>query len=121
MLPTGKMRPRERPVVAAQRELDEEVNCGLSDARLLEFEDVEFWGRRHTTFIVGGICGVAPEPDLREIIDAAFFPLSDLPESISDPTRARLERWRLRSSIPFAVPAFIRIDYVREQMNVQHP
>lgn len=119
MLPAGRMKRREAPLAAAQREVNEEINCELSNMSLLEFEDTEFWGRRHTTFIVGGLSRGAPEADLREIEEAAFFSLSSLPASTSKPTVARLERWRLRNSIPFPVPAFVRVDYVRERVGQQ--
>jgi len=112
MLPGGRMKRSEAPVPAAQRELGEEVSCDLENARLLEYEDTEFWGKRYTTFIVGGRSSVTPSPDLREIEEAAFFPLSALPESTSEPTRVRLERWRLRNSFSFPVPAFVRLDYL---------
>lgn len=121
MLPAGKMNRREHPLAAAEREIEEEVRCKLSAVRLLEFEDTEFWGRRHTTFIVAGTCGVTPDPDLREIDEAAFFHLSDLPASMCDPTRSRLERWRERCSIPFEVPAFVRLEYVQNQIERQIP
>jgi 8-oxo-dGTP pyrophosphatase MutT (NUDIX family) len=108
------MKRRESPTAAAQREIEEEVNCKLVAPRLLEFEDTEYWGRRYTTFVVGAFCGMSPEPDLREINEAAFFSLTDLPEPISEPTRARLERWRQRSNVSFEVPAFVRVDYVQK-------
>jgi ADP-ribose pyrophosphatase YjhB (NUDIX family) len=115
MLPAGKMKPKEAPLKAARRELNEEIKCDLVSCALIEFEDTEFWGRRHTTFIVGGLTHVTPEPDLREISEAAFFPLSDLPRSTNLPTLARLERWQLRRSIPIPIPPFVRVEYVRQR------
>lgn len=119
MLPAGQMKRDETPIGAAQREIDEEVGCKLSAVRLLEFEDKEFWGRRHTTYIVAAESNTPPEPDLREIEEAAFFPLSDLPESLNDPARARLDRLRVRDGIPFAVPPFVRVDYVKARYEGQ--
>jgi hypothetical protein len=96
--------------------MHEEVNCRFSSLELIEFVDTEWWGRRHTTFIVGAVCGAAPDPDLREIEEAAFFPLAQLPPSTSEPTRARLERWLARVSLPYQVPPFVRPEYVRARI-----
>ena len=117
MLPSGRMKQDEAPVEAARREMQEEVKCELSESSLLEFEDTHFWGRRYTTFIVSGQSHVLPEPDLREISEAAFFSISNLPPSTSMPTRVRLERWRERQSMPIHVPAFVRLEYVQQRMN----
>lgn len=116
MLPAGRMGRRERPTVAAGRELHEEVNCVLENARLVEFEDASYWGRRYRTYIVGGVTRVVPQADLREIEEAAFFPLFELPETVSEPTLARLERWQLRNSLALPVPAFIRHDYLKAHL-----
>jgi 8-oxo-dGTP pyrophosphatase MutT (NUDIX family) len=113
MLPAGKLDRGEAPLAAARRELREEVGCVLHKARILEFEDTRFWGRTSRTFIVGGFSAAVPMADGREIEEAAFFPLWNLPESVSEPTLVRLQRWELRGTFPLEVPAFIRLEYVQ--------
>jgi 8-oxo-dGTP pyrophosphatase MutT (NUDIX family) len=112
MLPSGKMSRREQPISAAQRELREEVECTLSEGMIVEFEDTIYWGRRHTNFIIGGMSDAMPVADLREINEAAFFPLSDLPQDISLPTELRLNRWARRRALSIMAPAFVRLEYV---------
>jgi ADP-ribose pyrophosphatase YjhB (NUDIX family) len=112
MLPSGRMGSGEAPIAAATRELKEEVGCNLDDAQLIEFEDEEFWDPRFHTFVVGGLTSVTPNADLREIDQAAFFNLSELPEPLDEFTAMQLARWQLRNSFPIPVPAFVRPEHL---------
>jgi ADP-ribose pyrophosphatase YjhB (NUDIX family) len=114
MLPAGRMGRRERPLAAAEREIVEEVGCQSADISLLEFEDAEFWGQRHRTYIYWGTTDERPTIDFREIAEAAFFPLSELPD-LNEPTLERLRRWSYRRSFPAPVPAFVRPEYLEKQ------
>lgn len=118
MLPAGRMSRKESPLAAASRELLEEVACVLKEARVIEFEDTPYWGIRDNTFIIGGMADLLPKADLREIEEAAFFPVDELPPTASKPTLARLERWQLRNSLPFHAPAFVRLEYLATRYHV---
>lgn len=117
MLPSGRMGRRENPVVTAGRELKEEVDCSLENGKLVELEDTAaledaLRDHRFQTYLVAGSTRFVPTPDLREIDEAAFFPLSGLPEPIDALSQLRLSRWILRNSFSIPVPAFVRPEYL---------
>jgi ADP-ribose pyrophosphatase YjhB (NUDIX family) len=114
-LPSGIVGSGEPPVEAAERELREEVRCVLQKATVVEYEDLVWLGVRYRMYIIGGETDLAPIADMREVEEAAFFPLTDLPSSFEESCRERLERWELRNSMPIKVPAFVRLEYVMEK------
>lgn len=115
MLPAGHIGRSENPVAAAKREVREETHIEGQEMGMIEFEDTEYWGLEFRTFIVGGRASGAVEPDGREILAAAFFPLDALPKDSSLPTVERINRWRFRRSLPIAVPSFVRPQYVASE------
>ena len=86
MLPTGRFSKREWPLELAERELLEEIGIEVRALSVVEWEDAHFWGRRYQSFIVSGMTDDPLNPDGREIAEASFFPLEDLPPSINEPS-----------------------------------
>jgi 8-oxo-dGTP pyrophosphatase MutT (NUDIX family) len=90
MLPGGGVRPWERPIAAACRELLEETGCRLDDARLVARFRAIPDGVLHPLFLFTGTTGGTPTPDGIEIAEAAFFDPAALPPEVSPATRRRL-------------------------------
>jgi len=90
MLPGGGVRPWERPIAAAQRELWEETGCRLDDPRLVASFRAVADGVMHPLFLFAGATGNVPVPDGVEIAEAAFFDPAVLPVGVSPATRRRL-------------------------------
>lgn len=95
-LPGGGLRPGEDPLVAAQREIAEEL--GLALARIEPFATLEevLSGAPHTAYLFAATCHAHPVPDGREVIEARFFPPHSLPEPLGAITRARIAAWKAR-------------------------
>ncbi|MFC3213269.1 NUDIX domain-containing protein [Novosphingobium panipatense] len=95
MPPGGGIEPDEDPVEAAARELREETGCLLSQARLLAVRAEDFHGSRNMVRVVLGRAAGAPQADGREIVQARFFALEDLPEAMPVGLKERLRAWVL--------------------------
>ncbi|WP_379554378.1 NUDIX domain-containing protein [Qipengyuania sp. DGS5-3] len=93
-VPSGGMAHTEEPVDAGVRELREETACALLHARLIGTIDEVISGSPHTAYVIGGRTDDEPKPDRREVVEARFFALDDLPEELSNTARARLDFWR---------------------------
>ena len=93
MPPGGGLARGEDPVTAAQRELREETGCRLEHARMLAQTSEDLHGAANLVHIVAGITRDAAIADGREIIEAAFFAIDDLPEAMPPRLRARLPDW----------------------------
>lgn len=87
---------------AALRELREE--CSIAPEAALTLQGVYFQKKVNNRDHVAVFHGLADEKQLgfqpsHEITEAKFHPLDDLPETISDPTRQRLEEYAGRAEI----------------------
>lgn len=93
-LPGGGVKHGEDPMLAAERELDEELGLtGGNLRRVGAIEDV-ISGSPHTTHVFTLKVDREPRPDNREVVEARFFPLHSLPEPMGEPTRQQLALWR---------------------------
>lgn len=93
MAPGGGLGRREDPVAAGQRELREETGCTLQSALLLDLVEERFGGVINQVHIVCGTTQDRPLADGREIVEACFFRLDDLPDAMSPQFRERLPEW----------------------------
>jgi len=90
MLPGGGIRPWERPLAAARRELREETGCRLDALRLVARFRAVADGVEHPLFLFTGATADTPAPDGIEIAEAVFFDPAALPPDVSPATRRRL-------------------------------
>lgn len=93
MPPSGGLRAGEDPLASAIRELAEETGCLLTDAYLAHQMEEPLHGARNRVHVVIGTTADSPVADGREITEARFFALDDLPERISPRVGAHLHTW----------------------------
>jgi len=89
MLPGGGVDKNESPIDAAYRELQEEVQCRAENLKLLGeyFDDSK--GAKNTIFVFTATTRDEPIIDGKELIEARFAPLDQLPGNISRATKDR--------------------------------
>jgi len=92
-LPAGGMRRGEDPVAAARRELGEETGVGLMTARLIEVVEEPLAGARNIVHVVAGWSEGAVRIDGREVVEARFFAMDDLPDLLATALPGGLPRW----------------------------
>jgi len=97
-LPGGGVGRGEDPEEAARREVQEELGITLGSMQKLNVSDEVVSGSKHTAYLFTAISNSRPKPDMREVIEARFFPSHSLPEPLGRITRARIEIWRKRGS-----------------------
>ncbi|QJQ31672.1 NUDIX domain-containing protein [Sphingomonas lacunae] len=93
MLPGGGYQLHEDPALAAAREVVEETGVELAGPLCLHgaFVDAAHGARNHIHVYVGrAAAGARPVADGREIAEAAWFPLDDLPANLSGPSARRI-------------------------------
>ena len=95
-LPGGGMDRGEAPIDCARREVAEEVGIALAQLEPLGTLEEHLSGSPHVAHLFHGTSGDAPVPDMREIVEAKFFPVHSLPEPLGDLTRRRLAAWQER-------------------------
>ena len=93
MPPGGGLQKGEDPLVAAQRELREEVGCTLQWTAHIELADEVLHGAGNRVHVVAGDTLDRPQADGREILEAGFFATDCLPEPMPRLFRARLPQW----------------------------
>ena len=94
MLPGGGIARGETPVAAAGRELREETGCIAQELTLVARHESRTEGRRDTVFLFSARSDGVPVPDGRELAEAAFHRLDELPASLSPATQRRIEEWQ---------------------------
>lgn len=94
LLPGGGMKRGETPEDAARREIREEVGCALEGVRVFEELAETIAGSPHAAYLVTGRTMDRPRADMREVVEARFFPVHSLPEPQTPLTRARIAAWR---------------------------
>lgn len=87
-VPGGFLQASEQPAEAAQREIFEETGLKISDARFIEARTI----KRHVEFIFCARANGAAQARSREIFDARWFALYEMPAEISSQDRRLIER-----------------------------
>ncbi|HXG99780.1 MAG TPA: NUDIX domain-containing protein [Sphingomicrobium sp.] len=90
VLPGGGVRPWERPIAAARREVFEELGCAIEELAPVSTHFTSAEGKRDTIHLFEATLAAVPKIDGTEVIEARFFPLDKLPDNISPATVRRL-------------------------------
>jgi len=90
-LPTGGVRRSEDLEAAARRELLEETACEAGKLTLLGVQEDRIHGTDNNVHVFATKVSGQPSADMREVIEARFFPTHSLPEPLTDTTRRRLK------------------------------
>lgn len=91
VLPGGGVRPWERPVNAAHREVREELGCAAEALMPVSTHCTSAEGKRDTVHLFEARLAGTPEADGIEVVEARFFALNALPPTLSPATARRLE------------------------------
>lgn len=91
-LPTGGVRAREDPEVAARRELGEEVGVVVTAITLVHTEEIDLHGATNTVSVFAASYAGTPVADDREIAEVAFFAHDDLPATTPEWARNYIAR-----------------------------
>ncbi|MCB2065843.1 MAG: NUDIX domain-containing protein [Erythrobacter sp.] len=89
-MPAGGAGLSEDPALAIRREVREELACELTDLVMLYHGEEELWGARHHVHVFRARAASAPVADLREVLEARWFPRDALPRHMAGPLRRRL-------------------------------
>ena len=90
VFPGGGIRPWERPIDAARREMREELGSTVEALASVSTHFTSAEGKRDTIYLFEGKLAEAPRPDGAEVAEAHFFSLDALPETLSPATARRL-------------------------------
>ena len=93
MPPGGGLARGEEPLAAAARELAEETGCLLEQACRIEVSHEDLHGAGNCVHVVVGQARGAPVADRREVIEARFFALDDLPHNTAGRLAPELPAW----------------------------
>ena len=89
-LPGGGIDRGEDPARAAEREIREELGCGLADLTTIDAGEERIAGSRDMLHIFGARVVGEPRPDMREIVAVGLFDPEDLPEPCGRRSRERI-------------------------------
>ena len=118
-LPGGSVGMRESTIEAAEREITEELGCRVRGLHVAGWEASEYWGYRYEATIINGVVEEDPLPDGREVMEARFFPIYNLPNDIDEPSRDRISGWAhllLRGSATKLLSGNFRTAAIRNNM-----
>ena len=87
-IPGGFLKANEQPAEAARREIFEETNLKISDVQLIEARTI----KRHVEFIFSAATNDQALKLSREIFDARWFALYEIPAEINRQDRRLIER-----------------------------
>lgn len=93
MMPGGGIKRGEDVLVAAQREVREEVALTLVPLVDVDFSIEPLGGGRNHIHLVAGWTDETPVPDGREIAEARFFAVADLPDDLARQLQGRIPGW----------------------------
>lgn len=88
--PAGGAKPDEDPQHAVRREVREELSCELVELALLYEGETILYGAPQRSWVFHARAVSEPRPDMREVVEARWFALDDLPQALSRPTRRYL-------------------------------
>lgn len=91
--PGGGIDTGETPEDAAIREVREELGMVLEQVEHVATLTEEISGSTHTAHVFSAVSEAPPRPDRREIVEAEYFPVNQLPGPIGRVTAARLAVW----------------------------
>ncbi len=93
-VPLGGIKKGETPENAARREFGEETGCRAGAMTAIGVERDNVYGADNAVHIFACKTTGVPKPDMREVVDARFFPSHSLPEPLSKNTRRLLAVYR---------------------------
>lgn len=89
--PGGGIGKHETPLVAAIRELREELGCALSETKRVARFTEPYLGATNVVHVFTGTIEGRPRPDRREIVEARFFARERFPDNISRTVATRMK------------------------------
>lgn len=92
-LPGGGLGRNEDPVDCARREIREELGCALSDVALFEVVNGKVHGAPNRGHVYVARIEGEPRPDMREVVEAAWFAAESLPPVMVVAARRALARF----------------------------
>ncbi|MBH5321841.1 NUDIX hydrolase [Aurantiacibacter sediminis] len=92
-MPAGGIKRGEDPEDGIRREIREELSVELTELELVKEREEQVPGqdRKHHVWVFTARVLQTPKPDMREVVNARFFSLDDLPEPLEKRVRPRLE------------------------------
>lgn len=103
-LPGGGIGTGEDPMIAARRELAEELEIRPSSMTALGTMEETISGSHHVGHLFEAETSETPKPDGREVIEARFFDPAALPHNVGRISRSRLETWFTRRGGDYSRP-----------------
>lgn len=97
-LPGGGLKRGEDPEACARREVREELGLELASIRKIALLEEELSRSAHEAHLFAANSHMRPAPDMREVIEARFFPIHSLPEPMGEVTRRRIAAYRARGT-----------------------